>query len=102
MNESKDAFRRVQEMLLDGIRAGRWGPGDRLPSQDEIAKTLTVSRATVARVMARLRYAGLVVGPSGGAASVTEEPMRRRAFALFDEAAEIRRLNREAGLISPD
>lgn len=103
MNESQDSqYQRVQETLLGGIRDRQWGPGDRLPSRSVLAAQLKVSPATVAAVMKRLTYSGVVVGPKGGAKCVTEEPMRTDALNLFDTAADIRRRNRAAGLISPD
>ncbi len=103
MNESRDTqYRRVHESLLADIRRKRWNYSERLPSETQLAEEMGVSRSTVSRVMARLRYSGLVVGPPGGAACVTEEPMWTMGFELFDAAARIRRMNRERGFISPD
>lgn len=103
MNESKDSqYRRVQQTVLDDIYRKRWGHGDRLPSESELARELAVSRSTVSRVMARLRYAGLIVGPAGGPACVTDEPMWSTAFKLFEDAARVRKMNRDRGLASPE
>lgn len=100
MSAPKDApYWRVLEHVLQDIRDGVYAPGDQLPVEEMLAHAYGCSRATVSRVMLMLRFSGLLVGRPGVAATVTGEPMRRRALRWFDYAAETRRRNE---LASPD
>ncbi|MGO3884911.1 MAG: FadR/GntR family transcriptional regulator [Mycetocola sp.] len=60
---------RVESRLGDVIAAGVLAPGDRLPSEVELARLLGVAPVTVRAALERLRLRGLVVtrrGRSGG------------------------------------
>jgi GntR family transcriptional regulator, transcriptional repressor for pyruvate dehydrogenase complex len=58
----------VADQLLDRIRAGELRPGDRLPTEHELASELVVSRSTVRKAMQALVAMELVdVRPSRGA-----------------------------------
>lgn len=58
---------RIEEM----IHAGRFTPGDQLPSEKEIMEELGVGRSTVREAMLSLRKMGLVTVRSGERARVT-------------------------------
>lgn len=60
-------------MLRAAIGGGRWAPGDRLPTERELATELDVSRAIVREAMAVLRHEGLVVSRQGAGVFVTAE-----------------------------
>ncbi|RMG89191.1 MAG: GntR family transcriptional regulator, partial [Chloroflexi bacterium] len=44
-------YQRIQQYILDGIARGRWVAGQRLPSENELAKLHTTSRMTVRRAL---------------------------------------------------
>jgi len=44
---SKKKSEHVVEQILDAIKSGRYGPGDKLPPEDEIAEQTGVSRSSV-------------------------------------------------------
>lgn len=52
-------YERVRDYLLDEIRSGRLSPGDRLPSEMELAAQFHVSRITSKRALEILRQDGL-------------------------------------------
>jgi DNA-binding LacI/PurR family transcriptional regulator len=56
---------RIYDALHQGISAGRWSVGERLPSEAELVKKFGVSRITVARAVNDLRTAGLVERRAG-------------------------------------
>lgn len=59
----------VVDRLLTALALGEYVPGERLPSEREMARLLTVSRNTVHEAMGRLREAGVVevrLGRTGG------------------------------------
>ena len=63
MDEPKDGgtkHERVRQAVEAEIVAGRWGPGDRLPSEAELVERFGVSRITVGRAMRDLQRAGVV------------------------------------------
>jgi GntR family transcriptional regulator, transcriptional repressor for pyruvate dehydrogenase complex len=62
---------KVAEQLLDGIVSGRLQPGDRLPSERELAQTFAVSRTVIREAVRSLVTRGLVVSQSGSRLRVT-------------------------------
>lgn len=52
-------------VLADGIAAGRYAAGERLPTEEQIGKLFNVSRITVRRAMASLQNAGLIERGAG-------------------------------------
>jgi GntR family transcriptional repressor for pyruvate dehydrogenase complex len=58
----------VRAKILDGIRSGRWKPGDRLPTEPEMMKAFGVSRAPIREAMQSLLLLGIVdISPRRGA-----------------------------------
>jgi DNA-binding LacI/PurR family transcriptional regulator len=53
-------YRQVREYFLDGIRNGRWKEGGSLPSENQLAETLQVSRITIKHALEELIREGLV------------------------------------------
>lgn len=64
------------EQLAGEIRAGRWKPGARLPTEQELAQAARVSRTVVREAVAALRNEGLVVVRQGAGAFIPAEPTR--------------------------
>jgi len=59
----------IEDWLADEIAAGRLAPGDRLPTEQDLAAWLGVSRMTLRHALAELAQRGLVtrtVGRNGG------------------------------------
>jgi GntR family transcriptional regulator len=52
-------------VLADGIAAGRYAAGERLPTEEQLTKLFSVSRITVRRAMASLQNAGLIERGAG-------------------------------------
>ena len=47
-------YRHIKEILLEEIRQGKYRPGDRLPSSNELAKLFSVSRNTTVKALEEL------------------------------------------------
>ena len=74
--------RQVYAALHREIQAGRWKPGDRLPSEAELVVRFGASRITVGRAVRELQLAGLVERRAGSAptsARPTERPAGSRS-----------------------
>lgn len=65
-------YLQVAEQLTRLIRSGTPGPGERLPSERDLAEQLKVSRPTIREAMIALEIAGLVEIRSGSGVYVSE------------------------------
>src|ERR1700754_878846 len=79
MDASLSLFRPLQrceqsaERLAADIRSGLYPPGERLPSERELARALEVSRASVREALAALQLRGVVETRAGAGTFVTAE-----------------------------
>jgi GntR family transcriptional regulator of arabinose operon len=78
----KPRHREVFETLLGEIASGRFQPGDRFPTEAELAKTFSASRSTIARAMRDLKGRGLLNRQRGGGTHITK-PQDAKRIALF-------------------
>lgn len=60
MTSALPPFRRIAQTLREEILSGRLGPGDRLPSEHQLADQHDTTRPTVRKAIALLRPEGLV------------------------------------------
>lgn len=67
-------YHQILDDLRSEILAGRRAPGERLPSEHELAQMYGTSRPTVRRAIARLKAEGLVVTEQGRGAFVRPKP----------------------------
>ncbi|HJP78795.1 MAG TPA: PLP-dependent aminotransferase family protein [Pseudonocardiaceae bacterium] len=72
-------YRRLAGALADGITSGDLPAGERLPSERDLAKMLTVSRATVVAAYDELRGGGLVDSVRGSGTRVSSAVRPRRS-----------------------
>lgn len=62
----------VYGQLMDNLIAGEWKPGDKIPSENELAAQLRVSRISVRSALQRLSSLGLVESRQGEGTFVCE------------------------------
>lgn len=86
-------YRRIVADLRADISTGRRGPGDRLPSEHDLADEYGASRPTVRRAIAVLKAEGLIISEQGRGMFVRPKPHVR----LLLSGANYRR-HRGAGL----
>ena len=72
--QSQRLYERVAHQIGDLIRAGEFGPGDRLPAERDLARMLGVSRPVVREAMIALEVTGLVEVRTGSGAYVKGPP----------------------------
>jgi len=60
MSGASPQYLKVKTHLREGIAAGQWSPGDRLPSEAELVLEFGLSRMTVNRALRELEQEGLV------------------------------------------
>ncbi|MEE3626537.1 FadR/GntR family transcriptional regulator [Nitrospirillum sp. BR 11752] len=89
-------YRQVADAIAADIRQGVHAPGQRLPSERDLAETFDVSRPTVREAMIALEILGLVEARHGSGIYVTEQALASEAAAELDigafELTEARRL----------
>jgi GntR family transcriptional regulator len=58
-------YQAIRESLIDFIKTGKYEIGDKIPSEDELAKLLHVSRVTLREAIRQLREEGLLYSRRG-------------------------------------
>jgi GntR family transcriptional regulator len=89
----------IEDWLAELISAGRLAPGDRLPTEHDLAKWLAVSRMTLRHALASLARRGLVtrsVGRRGGT-FVAEPKLEQDRTTLTSFSERLRRHGMVAG-----
>ena len=91
----------IVEAILDRLAAGRFAPGDRLPSVRALAVDVLVNPNTVGKAYAELERLGVVAGRNGSGVYVTDTGPERafelRRAATLSELADAVRKARRAG-----
>jgi GntR family transcriptional regulator len=67
-------YKQVAAEVREAVRAGAYGEGGRLPSEEELAERHAVSRGTVRHALALLRSEGVVTSRRGTRRVVLENP----------------------------
>lgn len=67
-------WREIESALKDEIAAGRYGPGDRLPTEAALALRFGVNRHTVRRALGAMADAGTIFARRGAGAFVATRP----------------------------
>jgi GntR family transcriptional repressor for pyruvate dehydrogenase complex len=70
--ETRKLYQQVANSLAETIRAGTYKPGQRLPSERDLAEQFNVSRPTVREAMIALEIQGMVEARHGSGIYVTE------------------------------
>ncbi|MGQ9515722.1 MAG: FadR/GntR family transcriptional regulator [Anaerolineae bacterium] len=79
--ETKKVYMRVVEQIRSLIESGELRPGDQLPTTQELAEALRVSRPSVREALAALEIVGLVETRPGAGCFVKEPPPLQEAHA---------------------
>ncbi|MDB5779935.1 MAG: FadR family transcriptional regulator [Polaromonas sp.] len=57
---SSDPTHIPRQVLLDGLRSGRWMAGDRLPAERQLCEQFGIGRTTLRRILREFRESGLI------------------------------------------
>jgi GntR family transcriptional regulator, arabinose operon transcriptional repressor len=83
VRESKTRYRMIRDEIRSEIVSNTYGPGDRLPSDMELANRFEVSRLTVIRALRDLVKEGLVQRRAGSGTFVASAPLSTRTFGIL-------------------
>jgi GntR family transcriptional repressor for pyruvate dehydrogenase complex len=73
--DSRRLYEQVADQIGALIRAGEFAPGQRLPAERDLAKSLRVSRPVVREAMIALEIGGLIEVRTGAGAFVRDQPI---------------------------
>jgi GntR family transcriptional repressor for pyruvate dehydrogenase complex len=85
--EGRKLYQQVAAAVADAIAAGRHGPGERLPSERDLAESFGVSRPTVREALLALEIRGVVEARHGSGVYVVENPPTAAAAPELDIGA---------------
>lgn len=84
-------YEQVKNYLRDGIKAGTWKPGERIPSEFEIMEQFGASRMTVHRAVRELSAEGMLLRVQGAGSFVQAPAPRSPLLEIHDIAEDITR-----------
>lgn len=88
-NELLPRYSRVKLMITERIDSGEWQPRDRIPSESELVRDLSVSRMTINRALRELTIEGRLVRVQGVGTFVAEPKAQSALFEVRNIADEI-------------
>jgi DNA-binding FadR family transcriptional regulator len=81
----EQVYEQIASRILDDIRSGRLSPGERLPSERELARQLQVGRSSVREAIGVLQVDGIIETRPGAGSFVAADARRR----LSDEPGHL-------------
>lgn len=91
-------YKEVRRQILDGVAKGLWAPGDRLPSETELAKRFGVAISTIRAGVGDLCAARVLQRIQGKGTFVSRHDLARQQYyfsSIFDDTGEKAATTRE-------
>jgi len=88
--QSLPTYLKLKEMLQQRIESGSLVPGDKLPSERELADQNGLSRMTVRQALTELVTAGALYREQGRGTFVSARKMQQRNISSFSETVRLR------------
>jgi GntR family transcriptional regulator len=82
MNAFRPVHAQIKDYLLSKIREGAYGPGDRLPTEDELTRQFQTSKSPVRQALENLRMEGVIYRHPGRGTFVSPSPTSDGAWTL--------------------
>jgi GntR family transcriptional repressor for pyruvate dehydrogenase complex len=94
--DTRKLYQQVASTIMESIMSGKYKPGERLPSERDLAAAFKVSRPTIREAMIALEIRGLAETRHGSGIYVTDQPPASTSAGDLDigafELTEARRL----------
>lgn len=84
-------YQQIKHHIASKIQDGSWGPGHRLPSEQELVVEFGISRMTINRALRELAEQGRVIRVAGVGSFVAEEKPQSTLLQIANIADEVRR-----------
>lgn len=82
-------FQQIKDFIMDRIESGVWPPETRIPSENDLVRTLSVSRMTVNRALRELSSEGFLVRVQGVGTFVASRKTQSALFTIRPISEEI-------------
>ncbi|MFD7765964.1 GntR family transcriptional regulator [Streptomyces sp. NPDC059787] len=80
-DDRRPKYQRIADSLREAIQSGEYGPGDRLPGENDLMSTHGVARMTARQALSVLRDEGVAEARKGAGVFVRDfRPIRRRSI----------------------
>ncbi|WIO74645.1 histidine utilization repressor [Porticoccaceae bacterium LTM1] len=89
-NTAVPLYQLIQDSIIQKIRSGEWGKGEKVPSENTLVEDLGVSRMTINRALRELTQRGYLERVHGVGTFVAEPPRHASLIEIQDIADEIR------------
>ena len=89
-SSAQPLYQQIKGEIKTNIGLGKWRPGQKLPSENELVNLLKVSRMTVHRALRELSSEGVLNRVHGLGTFISEVPRHASLIQLKDIAREIR------------
>ncbi len=83
-------YQQLKTFVIDHISRGKWQPGDKIPSEQQLVTQFGVSRMTVNRALRELSHEGLIVRHAGLGSFVAEKKVQSTLLRIANIADEIK------------
>jgi GntR family transcriptional regulator len=96
-------YRQLADLLTTRIRSGEYTPGNRIPSEHQLAATFSIGRPTARQAIDLLVRKGLLIRRRGAGTFVSEAQQEVDLFSLDGTIASFRKggLNTDTRIITP-
>ena len=89
----------IKQYLENHINTGNWPAGTRVPSENDLAETFSVSRMTARRALAELDRQGLLLRSPGSGSFVKMIDKKRPKIELVDVIVDLLAVGRYRCLV---
>ena len=86
-------FALIKQFLEQQIKSEQWAPGRRIPTEQSLADTFSVSRMTARRAVQELADSGLLIRTQGSGTFVADTPKQIPHIMLKDVVAAAKQKN---------
>lgn len=76
-------YQQISELLYREIAAGHWRPGERLPTEAELSKSLQVAVGTLRKALTQLEEEGWLERKQGSGTYVRQQPKGEAIYQFF-------------------
>ena len=91
LTSSVPLYLQIADSIIAQIEAGDLTPGDRLPSERELAERYSVTRITLRQALSILESQGLIIRRQGSGTYIADPKIEREAGRLFPFTKVLRR-----------
>ncbi|MGH1552760.1 GntR family transcriptional regulator [Streptomyces sp. L7] len=85
-DDRRPKYQRIADSLREAIQSGEYGPGDRLPGENDLMGTHGVARMTARQALGVLKDEGIAESRKGAGVFVRSfQPLRRRGIQRLSE-----------------